>query len=402
MSFSISTKNTRIEVSDIISYLCIAFASFVCFRDELNTIALYGALPLAFLICFYKSNVIRNNIYMRILLILYLWVCFCYPFAGDSDMANREMRRVLGAFILFYSMGALAQKKELLPWLYCIFIFLLINAWIYAKNNILTVIDFGQERLNDEKLNANTLAYYTFYVTIAIFLIGEIISNYLKKWSRIALFGMIFVSFITAIYTGSRQVLILQVPLLCILLWDRYLRKSGKSVIILLVVVVCSIALYLKYGQSVYENSTLKSRSEANVKDDSRFAIAEECIELGLKEPLVGYGPGNSVANISTGHFAHNTFLELWVNTGIPGMLIFGYLIYKFIAIQYKRWRATKDRMFFTFLVFGLFWLFDQVFYVFYTDLWLMSFFMLVATHSEQYYLGKYRNRYYLYNNSKL
>lgn len=402
MSFSVSNKKTRIEVSDIISYLCIVFASFVCFSDELNPIALYGALPLAFLISFYKNNIIRKNIYMRIILILYLWICFSYPFAGDFELADREMRRVLGAFILIYTMGALAQKKHLLPWLYCIFIFLLINAWIYAMNNLFAMVEFGQERLSGLKLNANTLAYYTFYVTIAIFIIGEIISNYLRKWFRIALFGMILISFVTAIYTGSRQVLILQVPLLGILLWDRYLRKSGKSVLILIVVVVCSIGIYIKYGQSVYENSTLKSRSEVKAKDDIRYHIITDCIELGIKEPLVGYGPGNSVANISTGHFAHNTFLELWVNTGIPGMLIFGYLIYKFIAIQYKRWRATKDRMFFTFLVFGLFWLFDQVFYVFYTDLWLMSFFMLVATHSEQYYLGKYRNRYYLYNNSKL
>lgn len=38
------------------------------------------------------------------------------------------------------------------------------------------------------------------------------------------------------------------------------------------------------------------------------------------------------------------------------------------------------------FFICGLIYVFDNFFYVFYIDLWLIGFFMLLASHSEQYY----------------
>lgn len=379
-------RTKHISKGDIFSYLCIVYGTLVSYDDTLNRLALYVMLPSAFLWCFSHYDLVKNNQSFKILVFLYIWLCFCYPFSGNFGLANEEMRKVIGAFILCFTTGALALKKRFIPYLYLIPILTLIAAWIYAQNNILTVIDIGQERLDDLKLNANTLAYYTFYVTIALFILGDILRNNLRKYVRLLFFAMIILSFYTAIYTASRQILIIQLPLIALLLWDRYLRKSAKGIMVLLFIIVLSIVFFKTCGESIYENSLLKQRNELSVENDARVRISRECIELGIKSPIIGYGPGNSVANISTHNFAHNTFLELLVNTGIPGMLIFLYMIFIFVRSQYKRWKHTKDRLFLTFLIFGLIWLFDQMFYVFYDELWLMSFFILVSVHSDQYY----------------
>jgi O-antigen ligase len=147
--------------------------------------------------------------------------------------------------------------------------------------------------------------------------------------------------------------------------------------------------VYNAEGAKVYDNSLLKERSSNKIEDDDRTRIALEAIELAKNEPIFGYGPGNAMHNISTKTFTHNTFLELLVNAGVIGVIIFTYLILYFLRTQYVRWSKTKDYMFLLYLIFGIFWAIDQFFYVLYTDLWLISFFILVATHSDTYYKAK-------------
>ncbi len=392
----------KITISNIIALSCVAFAALVALNESLNSLALYVAIPVAFLISFLRYNVIQTNRYVRLLMILYLWVVFCYPFAEELQLAMLELKRIMGAFLLSYILGALAKTRKLIPWLYLIFILLLVMAWEYAKNNILMSIEFGDERLSDENLNANTLAYYTFYVTMAIYLLGEILKHQkVRSLFRVLFFGMFVLSFVTAVYTGSRQVLIIQIPLLASLIVVRYVRFSITHILVAVAVVLVALMAYKQYGESIYESSTLKQRNEVTSSDDIRFKLVSECIDLGLQRPLLGYGPGNSVKQISTGHFAHNTFLELLVNCGFPGMFIFTYMILIFLKTQYRRWKATKDRMFLSFLLFGIFWTIDQMFYVFYTQLWLISFFILIATHSDMYYNTKYLKSFGCYDNTR-
>ena len=123
--------------------------------DSLNPLALYVAIPFAFTLIFFRYNVLSTNKSMLILSLVYLWVCICYPFSGDFHVANNEMKRVLGAFILCYVVAGIAKHENNIPYLYLVPIILLICAWIYARNNILVLFDYGEQRLSDSKLNAN-------------------------------------------------------------------------------------------------------------------------------------------------------------------------------------------------------------------------------------------------------
>ncbi|MBR6757369.1 MAG: O-antigen ligase family protein [Bacteroidaceae bacterium] len=382
-------------ILDGISLLCLFFAAVFSLDDAMNTYALYGALPIAMLCCFVSNNPIKNNRYIKLLIFLYIWVAVCYPFAYYPDLANREMKQILGCFILCFTVASLASKPVNITPLYLVYCLLLLFAWNYAHDNIMKDAILGTDRLNDENLNANTLAYYTFFVTISIYALGEYAPQKLRFIFRILFWATIVLSFITAIYTASRQVLLIQVPLYVCLIFHRYFigNRTHRFFPILIVVVSCLFlySLYTDYGETIFNDSLLKKRSEIEFKDDVRYTIIKESLELFKSEPALGYGPGNSSQFISTGHFTHNTFLELMVNCGLVGFLIYLYMVLSFIWTQYKRWRKAKDKSYLFFAIFGVFWFVDQFFYVFYTHLWLISFFILVATHSEVYYSRSYK-----------
>lgn len=379
----------------MLAYICIALSAIVAFDEKWNTYALFVAIPASFVLCFLTYNTLSQNKYMRILLAIYLWLCVSYVFTDNVDAANDELRKILGCFILSYSVASLAQKPKAIPWIYIVYCLLLVYAWEYAREHIIDNIIFGSERLNDETLNANHLAYYTFYTTICVYILGEIVStSWMRHLFRIIFLGTLILSFYTAIFTASRQILIIQVPLFAILIICRYIVQSRTSIIVKWLIIIFSIVtaiyIYNHYYYNIYDDSLLQERNSNNIEDDDRMRIALEALDISIERPLLGYGPGNAMYNISTKNITHNTFLELLVNGGVPCMLIFVYLVYTFLATQVRRWRETQDKQYLTFIIFGIFWLADQVFYVFYVDLWLISFFILIATHSDTYYKNSF------------
>ena len=139
----------------------------------------------------------------------------------------------------------------------------------------------------------------------------------------------------------------------------------------------------------MFDNSLLQERSQERVGDDARSLLIRESIDMGLNNPLVGVGPGCVKLFTTERAFAHNTFLELFAGSGILGVLIFVILLWKYLITQIRYYVSTRDKMFLYFIIFGVFFIVDQFFYVFYSSMYLISFFILVASHSETYYLHR-------------
>ena len=56
---------------------------------------------------------------------------------------------------------------------------------------------------------------------------------------------------------------------------------------------------------------------------DARRELLNQSIELTLKHPLFGVGPGNFQAITETWHVTHNTYTEFSSEAGIPALAIF-------------------------------------------------------------------------------
>ena len=369
-----------------------AFASL--WSNAANQVALYIAIPLATVLCFFQKGALNPNKYFKILFVLLIWIFISYFWAEYKSVAERQLTQILGTLILCYIYNVVSKNEKAIPYLYITYIILFIGAAIYAKENILETLDKSNSQLDDKKLNANTLAYYMFYLTYAVY---ELRTFMKRKLSRITIEGlfilMIPLTIAVAILTASRQVLIIQIPLIAILLYLRYIKDATlrSKVMFILLAVVC-IAYATPHVVEIYDDSYLKTRNELSVKDDTRLLLLRDAFKVGMNHFPVGVGPGNYVYYSPTKNFSHNVYAELFVNEGIIGLILYCWMILLFLSRQIKRYRLYKDKQYLVFLLFGIIYAIDGFFYVFYPYLWLMGVFILVASYSEVYYNNRIGN----------
>lgn len=384
-----------LRIQNVLIILCLFFSAYASFAsDAINSVALYIVLPIAIVLSIWKNRGIETNRYETILLFLFAWIFYSYLWADYTELASRELHRCLGSILLSLIFAINASEKKMLPWLYLTFLILYLFAWIYANNNIEFALygtasaDGRGLRMNDAKLNANTMAYYTFFASIIVFLFGEIFrERVLLKISRYFFWLLFPLSFFTALVTASREVLIIQIPLLTFMLYYRYwYRVESKYRFFLIIVLTVAFFALSGYVTTIYEDSFLAVRAKKNLTEDTRFFLIKNAIDVGLEYFPIGVGAGNYRMYSGDGHFSHSSYLELFANQGIGGLFLFVLLLGLFIKNQLIRFKYTKDKRYVLFLAFGVVFALDNVFYVFYLDMWLISFFILVATHSELYY----------------
>ena len=376
-------------MSNLIIILCVWLAAFASlYSDSANSLGLYVMLPVAFVLSFFQNRGLKANVYFKLLVALILWICFACLWAEYQDEAFTQLKQLLGTFLLAFIFTTVAKKEGTVPYLYIGYIILMLSALRYANNEILSEIDTDLERLNDDKLNANTLAYYLFYVTFAVYELGVISkSKPLKVVWDVLFILTIPLTFVISLLTASRQVFVIQIPLIIILLYLRYIhnKRLFYKLTFLSVAVGC-LFMALPAMTKSYDESVLKTRNDMDVSDDIRVELIKEAVNVGLDYFPLGVGPGNYVHYSFSGHFSHNNYLELFVTVGIVGLIIYLSMMWIFLKRQWIRYRKFKDQQYLFFFIFGVVYVIDGLFYVFYPHLWLMGVFMLVAAHSESYY----------------
>lgn len=374
----------------IISLAFFAVASYAL--EGMQRTSLWVAIPAATVLSFLTFPQFKFNIYMKLQLALYFWIAFTALFAYDPVIAESQVRRIVVCFMSIYCFNQLAMKQGMVKWLYVVYIIFYMGMLYYAGTHILDAdFDYSEDRLDDDKLNANMIAYFTFFTTYIVFMMAEIVKT---KWVRFV-FLIIFLispvwSFVAAVLTGSRQIIVIQVPLIVILFYIRYLKNQSsiRKVLFIVAGIVAGIVLIQK-GLSVYEGSYLSQRNEENYMEDSRSKLIMDALEVGITHPFVGVGPG-CFGKFKYGRsFSHCNYVELFANSGFLAMALCIAMYWLFIKTQWKRYKRTKDRIILVFFIFGLMYALDNVFYVYYTNPWLMSFFFLVAMHSDNYYQSK-------------
>lgn len=380
-----------VKSSAIIDYLiiiCLYIASVVSFNDQLNFLALYVIIPFACFLTILRYQ-LRTGYSFKWLILLYVWILFTCLFAEYLDLAFRQLKQIIGCVILSYIMTQNARKTHMIPWLYGVYILMFISSVYYALTNILdTAYDIGTDRLDDDKLNANTLAYYLLYTIFSVYILADIIKGkWLSRILKIIFWLMLPVAFFVAIFTASRQVILTSIPLILMLFYVRYIKGVRRRNLLLPVVILLLAGSFIfpKFIE-IYDNSYLKERNELDLSDDSRMLLLKDAIKVGFQHPIVGVGPGNYIQYSYNKHISHCSYTELFANSGFLALLLYIGLIYTFMRRQLIRYRRSRDSLFLSLIVFGVIYVVDNVFFVFYNSLWLISFFVLVSAHSDTYY----------------
>ena len=344
-----------LKLKDKVIIACMLFSGFAfVLPDSVNSVALYIAIPVAFLISLFGDNRRFDNHSFKTFLFLFAWLLISTLWSKYPDLAMVQNKQLLGVVLVSYIVGKNAYNKKMLPWMYGIWIAIFLSAVYHAKTHIIPNIEVGQVRLSDAKLNANMMGYYTFYLTFAIFILGEEIQKpALNKVFRLLFIGMIFISYFVAIITASRQILIIQIPLLVLLLYGRYLvGTSAKIRFAFLILVAITIFISKDLFFDTYDNSLLKERNEIEIGEDSRTKLIKDAFQVGMQHFYTGVGNGNYIKYSVSHRFSHNTYLELFANTGILGLSIYLYMLISYLKRQYWRYKITEDKTFLFFIIF--------------------------------------------------
>lgn len=372
----------------IIFFLLCFIPTNVFFIDGIDSIVLLIATPLLLMFSVIKyPNCLRNRD-ITLYFIWFFWVVFTSITAINSSVSFAYLKTLAGGVMMSLIYYLLAHNEKLLPYLYAVFIVIL-AAEIYYTNTAFVGYDLGVDiRANDQKLNANSLAYMTFYSICGFYFIGEMVENKtMNKVFRILFFLMVPVAIFVSLITASRQVLPTSLGAWFLLFYQRYMRHMKKSnVFIIILIAIAGYFVYNKMFEPYYADSMLATRTESTDATDTRFLVLKEALQVSSEHLLVGVGPANFVRLSKYHIFTHNSYMEMLVSSGLMGLFLYVAIIYRFLKKQIKRYRATNDRTFFSLFLVGLIWAIYNFLYVFYAGVYLIPFLFLMMGHSDYRY----------------
>lgn len=332
-----------------------------------------------------NRDIYETNRFLKLLFVLYFWFLISSFFSVDVNESFLQVKRTVATFLLCTVFASIGEKRPVVG--YVIYLLFFIALLYYAYFNILSIIDVSEERMQDDNVNANMFAYYTSFTTFALFILSYCSTNK-KRLFNVLFLGMIPLSFIVALLTGSRQTLLVQIPLIASLLGVKYVR-NGKGVLVFSLIILVAILLFFSFGEGMYEHSILAHRNELSVGDDERTFLIKDAFRVGFNNIVLGVGPGCYKLVNPTHHYAHCAYAELIACSGLPALAIYVSMLIIFIKTQIKRYYASKNRLFLSFALFGVIFSFQNLFYAFYLLPWLMSFFVLVSSHSNSIFKKK-------------
>lgn len=377
---SVRKPSEKYTISEKIIYFLISLWAILSLYSWANNICLYVFLPLSFVLVLSQNrDIYETNRFLKLLFVLYFWFLISSFFSVDVNESFLQVKRTVATFLLCTVFASIGEKRPVVG--YVIYLLFFIALLYYAYFNILSIIDVSEERMQDDNVNANMFAYYTSFTTFALFILSYCSTNK-KRLFNVLFLGMIPLSFIVALLTGSRQTLLVQIPLIASLLGVKYVR-NGKGVLVFSLIILVAILLFFSFGEGMYEHSTLAHRNELSVGDDERTFLIKDAFRVGFNNIVLGVGPGCYKLVNPTHHYAHCAYAELIACSGLPALAIYVSMLIIFIKTQIKRYYASKNRLFLSFALFGVIFSFQNLFYAFYLLPWLMSFFVLVSSHSN-------------------
>ncbi len=324
-------------------------------EPTINRIGLFVVLGCGMLYCMTNGVTVKNNALLGSLILygVILFFAKLYSTAPVSKV-NTVFIGYISMLIVAFVVILVVECEDDIKFLLKAFVVSALVQFIYMLSiygvDIISVIVESENsiRVGDEVSNSNSvgISFAIGYIISLYFLLNEKMLNY-KKLFYIAI---VIITFTFGLLSASRKVLLL-------LLLGTFaivsLKSSGKnaikSVFGVLFAAVIVFALYslISYN-SLFSTASdrfmslidgLRGTGELDQSAETRF----EMIEIGWKvfkeNPLVGKGLYTSYNYFNT--YSHNNFIEILMNTGIVGFVIF-YFPYLIALKEFIKIDKTK------------------------------------------------------------
>jgi len=332
-------------------YFCVI--GIMTFSDNIQTIYISNISFMIFILSGSLFIIKRNRIYIDkyiiFLILLLFWILLSCTWAVNFDASISKTITILQLVVFaIVSYSFFASEKNVEHIIKSIFVgglfMCFYTIYYYGTNYIFESMIYGQ-RLGNEINQINTMGMYASLTLI----LG--IYYFLYNQKKIYILTSI-VSFIIALSSGSRKALIMIIFGTLFLIIFKYGMKKIYKIIPVLgaFILVYTLVMALPMFELVQQRmNTFINIFTDEGKVDNSTTVRLEMIEFGLtkfeKNPFLGYGINNygilykQYTGWST--YAHNNYIELLVDIGIVGFLIYYlayiYLIYKLIHLIAKK-----------------------------------------------------------------
>ncbi|MBR3836880.1 MAG: O-antigen ligase family protein [Clostridia bacterium] len=351
------------KINDLLSYLAVFVAFFCATNGELlytkNTVVYY----LPFLLCFAALALeliakgkfkLTSYVVWRIILIAFFFLAYVYAVNEAAAFITIKKLLLQSVVVFLIDLKCTEDPNNIRQFIKLAAFAMFVNLVYLAKTVDMTALEEG-ERLGvssvNEAWNANQIGLMASLGAVMIFYVFFINAQNHKKLGKV--FGVVLVAFflIFVVLSGSKKSLIIIFVTLMV-----YLLGSSKSHKIrnIVIAIICAYGiLYALYNVPfLYEHLGYRFEELADTVGgtggDRSSRIRQHMIEVGLEafsqKPIFGYGL-NGFSQVygsisGTSVYSHNNYVELLVNTGIVGFLLY----YGYVAgILFKKSVANKE-----------------------------------------------------------
>lgn len=233
------------------------------------------------------------------------------------------------SWLLSHSAATLVRLRQT-TW--CLSI-MAIGLGIFALNNYLTGYVVEQERVvgNEGALtkNPNDLALM---VNIIVPLTIALLLSNRRPWVRLALFGMLVAEGLTVISTFSRAGFLTLGFILLTYAWKLRRRAGRVWVNAILIFALLTVPL-LPSSYFTRMSTIIHTEQDATGSAGERWTDMMIAVRYALSSPIVGAGVGMNVVAMNEARGGewrpvHNVFLEYTMDLGVPGLLLFVWLLW--------------------------------------------------------------------------
>lgn len=313
---------------------------------QISRVLLVGIMVLYFI----RKNEVNISAWKYILwaIVLLAWMCFCAFKAYSRSQAFDYVLTV--AYVLICNSLIALYVPDHKYFIETILITLIYGAifkalLVYIPEGFLVFLNSR----GTEGVSANTIGYYSAF--------GAAIALYFALNKRRRVYYLLFaINLIFMILSASRKAfLFLGIPLAVMLILS---SKNSAKIIrnIIIVILMGLIALLLLFNVDfLYElvGNRLETMingflgvGEVDASTLTRLSLIEYGIEWFKDSIWYGYGGGNFVLfsaamgiNSGEGYYAHNNYVEMLVDFGVIGFIIFYLLHFVLIVAFFKQYQ---------------------------------------------------------------
>jgi len=276
-----------------------------------------------------------------LLLLLWLQLILATFLAHSQELALGKLIEFSKTFLIALLMTAMVDSERRARWL--LLGTVLAIGFLAFRSNLGILLTLGQTRIygpggafednNDYALLLNVAAPMAFYVAR-----GE-----QNRWIRRGCYALSVMMMITVLFTLSRGGFLG----LCVVLFGLALKSKYKAVGIVTVLLLSSITFALLPDRVVERVGTISTAPEADLSARMRFDSWQVSLRIINDHPAFGVGPRNMTEvfdrYLDTGHVrvAHNSFLQMAVDGGLPALMLFLGLI----LLSYARLRRSRSML---------------------------------------------------------